>query len=612
MFNRNDLLIRRKYIQYLIPIILTTCALSIANLLTSIIVGNLLGSSALAAVSLLMPVFSLFNLVNLLFAVGGVACASVAKGKRDDRQANNIFTVTLLSGILIMCVFSVLMFVFKSNIALALAGGKEELARMVLDYLEPISFLGPIIMTAFVLSQFVRIDGFPNTSLLIIGVANIVNLAMIYILIHFFGMGLAGAAWSMVIGYACGVLSALPYIFSKKRFFKLIIPTKQDIKTFGVIVKTGMPQAVTYGMEMFRALVLNMIIVSTLGALGMTAMAVCLNAISFTFIFIGGSTETLIPIVGTLRGEKDYYGIIGAAKTGFKVILTGSAVTAAALLLFPAFIGGIFGVKDTDGLAVLIPALRMYSLSIPLYGMNQGLQRFYQTTGRENLASLFAALESFVFVIAFALVLTSVNPSLIWLAFMLSEAATFIVVILAGMKTRKKESIKAKNGFQSILLLSESEPNGQVWDTSICATIDMSVALSEQVVAFCKEHGTSAAHANFMGIAVEEMAVNISKYAHGKNEAKKPGTIDILIRVTESELILRFRDDGATFDPTAYSAAEYKKEYNGEEKCAVGGLEVIKRLSGNIDYSRQLGFNSTVITFSINSLNSADASLQYD
>jgi len=63
--------------------------------------------------------------------------------------------------------------------------------------------------------------------------------------------------------------------------------------------------------------------------------------------------------------------------------------------------------------------------------------------------------------------------------------------------------------------------------------------------------------------------------------------IDVLVRITEQELILRLRDDGIPFNPT---------EYHGQEGFAVGGIEVVRRLAKEIAYSRQLGFNVTIIT----------------
>jgi anti-sigma regulatory factor (Ser/Thr protein kinase) len=88
-----------------------------------------------------------------------------------------------------------------------------------------------------------------------------------------------------------------------------------------------------------------------------------------------------------------------------------------------------------------------------------------------------------------------------------------------------------------------------------------------------------------LGIAIEEMAVNIARYGHKKAK----GVIDVLVRLTEEEIILRIRDDGIYFDPTEYSPEE-KRDF------AVGGIEVVRRLAKDVSYTRQLGFNVSTIT----------------
>jgi anti-sigma regulatory factor (Ser/Thr protein kinase) len=57
-------------------------------------------------------------------------------------------------------------------------------------------------------------------------------------------------------------------------------------------------------------------------------------------------------------------------------------------------------------------------------------------------------------------------------------------------------------------------------------------------------------------------------------------------------VILRLRDDGTFFDPTQYTPEEVGSN------LAVGGIEVVRRLADKVEYSRQLGFNVTVITVS--------------
>lgn len=102
MQDRTGLLVRSKFQEYLLPTILTSMAISLASVVDGILVGNLLGGTALAAVGLTSPVIYGLNAAFFLFSVGGVTCASVARGERDERRANSIFTLCLLSGMGVM------------------------------------------------------------------------------------------------------------------------------------------------------------------------------------------------------------------------------------------------------------------------------------------------------------------------------------------------------------------------------------------------------------------------------------------------------------------------------------------------------------------------------
>jgi anti-sigma regulatory factor (Ser/Thr protein kinase) len=160
----------------------------------------------------------------------------------------------------------------------------------------------------------------------------------------------------------------------------------------------------------------------------------------------------------------------------------------------------------------------------------------------------------------------------------LAEAAAFIAAMCVGARIRTKE------GAHGMLLLRKEAQDVRL-DLSIPATVEAASGLSEQVIAFCRENGVDELGAMRVGIAVEEMAANTARYGHKRAK----GMIDALVRVARQEIILRLRDDGTPFDPTKYKPEE-------EEDFAVGGIEVVRRLAKDISYTRQVGFNVTIIT----------------
>ena len=581
MYERSGTLMQRKFHEYLIPTVLTTIAISMANIVNSVIVGNFLGEVALAAIGLAAPVAYCLNAIFLLFAVGGVTCASIAKGRRETDNANRLFTLTFIAGITSMLVLLAALLVFIQPISLALSQGDIALATLIQAYLTPLVFVGPVMMLIMGMAQFVRIDGKPRIAAYIAITANVINLVLAIVFIKFMNMGIGGAGLATLLGYVAGIFMLLPYFYSKQRTLRFVKPLANDITQIPHIVSVGSPKALMQGVAFLRTLILNALIVGVLGSLGMTAMTVCNSALMLTSMFISGANDTLLPIVGTLYGEKDYPGISFTVSTGFKFIIVVCVAIMIVFLLVPGKVGELFGVTSPEGLAIVEPALRMYALSLPLYGVNILLQNFYQTTGRVKLASFFVFLNGFGFITLFALLFSGWNADLIWMAFFFAEFATLLAVFAVGAHTRKKE------GTTGILLLPKKEEDGVLLDLSIPATVEAATGISEQIICFCREHGASESGAMRMGIAVEEMAVNTALYGH----KKKNGVIDMLVRITDQELILRLRDDGIPFDPTEYQPEE-------EHTFVTGGIGMVKRLSKDITYVRQLGFNVSIITIS--------------
>jgi Na+-driven multidrug efflux pump/anti-sigma regulatory factor (Ser/Thr protein kinase) len=478
-----------------------------------------------------------------------------------------------------MFVLLAALLVFMRPITDILAQGDANLVELTLAYLTPLVFVGPVMMLIMGMAQFVRIDGKPRIAAYIAITANLVNLLLAFVFIKFMNMGIAGAGLATVLGYVVGIGMLLPYLCSKQRTLHFVKPRGNDLTHVSRIASVGSPKALMQGLSFLRTLVLNTLIVGALGSLGMAAMTVCVNTLMLTSMFISGTNDTLLPIVGTLYGEKDYPGINFSVRTGFKFMIVACTALMVLFLIIPGKVGQLFGVTSPEGLAMVEPALQLYALSLPLYGVNTLLQNFYQTTERVKLSSLLVFLDGFGFVTLFALIFTAWNVNLIWLAFFFAELATFLVILSIGAKIRKKE------GSKGILLLRKDAEDGAVLDLSIPATVNAATGLSEQVIRFCRENGADESGAMRMGIAVEEMVVNTALYGH-KN---KQGVIDILVRITEQDLILRLRDDGIPFDPGQYQPKE-------AHEFVTGGIEMVRRLSKDVKYARQLGFNVSIIT----------------
>lgn len=578
MYERTGTLVQQKFREYLFPTIMTSVAVSLASVVDSVIVGNLLGDKALAAVGLCSPVIYCLNTIYMLFGIGGITLAAVAKGKRQNEEADAAFSTTIVLGFLAQCLFVAVVFIFMTPLTTRLAGGTGELQELTAAYLRPLLLTGPAMMLSMGAALFIRTDSRPKLSAAISLTANIINLILDYCLIRFFSFGIAGAGLSTSLGYILGTLFVIPYLLSPQRSFHFRLPSKDLFSRLGKIFTVGLPKALTNFTGLFRSIVLNALVMANLGSLGMATMTVCINLLMIANIFVGGTSDTLLPIVATLYGERDYFGVRAAVKSAYWILVCACLALALGFIIWPATVGGWFGIDSPEALAVLKPALRLFALCLPFYGLNMLLQNFYNTTGREKLASLMAAVDGFVYVCFYAAVFVRINANLIWLCYCAAEITTLASALVIG------RIIKGRENISGVLLLAEDESTDPCWDLTIPADSRSALGVSAEAIDFCTQAGVDPISANRLGVAVEEMAGNVAAY----NQEKPKVFIDILLRVTGDEVVLRLRDNGTAFDPTSYQPEE-------AQTLTTSGIEVIKKLASHLEYDRQLGFNITII-----------------
>lgn len=592
MNTRNALLLNRKFREFLLPTILTSTAVSLASIVDGIIVGGLLGERALAAVGLSAPAVLALNMLFYLFAVGGIAASSRAKGARDTDSADRYFTLCILWGTLLSAAYALAVSTFSAQISTLLSPADADLAEQVRQYIAPVVWTAPFLAFSLTVAQFWKSDGNPKAATLVVLIANGVNLLLDYVLIRFLGTGIMGAGLSTTLGYLAGALATLPYWRSSKRSFHFV-KVKAVLTHTLQIIKGGAYRALQSLSAVVQTLVINALIVSIYGSVGMTAMTVCNNAQMIALIFSGGITETLLPILSTLSGEKDSFGIRAALKTAIWALLGAVLCITAFFIAAPGAMGALFHVTGVEGRAVLYPALRFFALSLPFCALNQLFQNCYGSTGRGWLATAIPVVDSFVLLIGYALLFTSVNGHLIWLSYVCAEATTVLLVYIVSRVLRKKDPSL------SGLFLLPAENDQDRWEATIRVDAPSSVSVSQQLIDFCNDKQIDTKLACHLGLCAEEYCMNTATV----NRQKHAPTMDLLLSLTPAEILLRLRDDGALYDPLAEGLPEDLPEGLSEE-LSFTHISLVKKLASKVEYSHQLGFNTTVLLFQTEPLTS--------
>ena len=574
---RNGVLLNKKFNEYLFPAILGAMSILLASFVDGIIVSKMISSDALSAVNLADPVILFMQAVFFLFGIGGLITISRALGERDSHKANAVFTLAAVGAIITAALVTLLGTLFTDSIVSAICN-EQKLTQMVKDYVS-YSIYGCsliIIIPTFVL--LMRVDGLPKFSSAVLVVSNAVNLMMDIVYIRFFDMGIKGAALATVTGYAVGALMVLYYLlFYKKRTLRFVKLCAKDLKYLGELCASGISSVLNTVLLFVKAILLNRIVIKTAGAEGIKAFSVCNFLLTFISMFVSGGADTMTPIVSMLSGEKDCNGLRFVLKRTFIFVLGCCAAVIAFICIFPETVLGIFSVNSESGLAVGVPAVRIFSLSLIGMGICYVMMNFFQATKHKPLSIMVSLLRGLVLTVPLAFAMSKLfGTTGLWWSIFVSEMLTALILFGVCFTVSRKK----KDKYSSILLFERDSENCALFDVSLEAEQKSAVKVSETIRDFCLENSVEYKKAQYAGLLAEETVEHIRRF--NKDSAPR---IDLFCSVLPDKVILSVRDNGAIFDPA--NVEEDTEEFSN--------LKMIHSVADSVEYTRVIGLNNMLV-----------------
>ena len=276
MHKRNERLIENKIWKYLLPGIMMSMALQLGNIVDTIFVGNFLGTDAMSAITLVLPMETLIQITGYCLGAGGSIAAGILLGKRNKEGASQLFSLTLLITVVVGLIIAAAAPFLAMPIAKALAKG-GNLSTPAGHYLF-VGMLGaPVIGVGLLMSSFLGVENHPELASAYLIVSNVINLILDYILLRFTNLGITGAALSTVAGFLLGMVIFILYIRSPKRMISLV--RIQSLAPLKEAVVSGAPVFVLMVMTIIKSFVLNEIIIRFIGDGGMAVYTVCDNVL---------------------------------------------------------------------------------------------------------------------------------------------------------------------------------------------------------------------------------------------------------------------------------------------------------------------------------------------
>ena len=572
---RTGTLINKTYRNLLVSTLAMTASMYLSSIVDGILVGQILGTMELSAINLTYSISFLKNIPIAMFTFGGNTLAIMYKGKRDNKKADTVFSISFWSGILSSVLIAVIGIALTVPTASILGQKNAELESLIAAYLIPLWVLTPLTALNNQTAAFARTDGLKKLATALPITANVINLFCDWLYMAVFGWGIAGAGWATVTGYLLGSFLVLGYFKSKTRTVHFTREAWKKLKLMGKILSTGLPSALIYVCNFLRLFFTNAIILSATGTAGTKIASVSFSLNSLCFIFIEGATMTLLPVLGALYGERDIKGQKLALRYGMLVTVGLSVIILIVSELFPLPLAAMYGLTDPKITSVFRVTFRIMSINIPILAVIYVMRTFFQATKQKWLANILVVLDGFATVVPLMYAFSKIDIYWLWASFPVSKAVTVVitVIVLVIYKNAKRKD--------NYLLINGED--GQVLDFSIHNNIEEATGAAHKTVEFCEENGVEKNLSHNIGVAVEELCVNTAKYA-AKSQSD---SVDIFVKVSDKSIVLRLRDNGNIFNPT---------EYQDDTGREVTGLKLVRSLTSSIEYNRVIGFNVTVVT----------------
>ena len=527
---RKSYLIGKSIKSYLLASILASFAITLGVVVDGIIVGNLIGDTALVAVNLCVPLIQFMTAVTMLINVGGAIMVATSYGKMDVKSGNIFFTmamiVTTILGILLL-----ILGIFLCDEIVMVLCKDPSLRPLVKEYAQVVLLSAPLYLLVPGFSMFIRTDSNPKLASTVLIAANVCNLVMDLILIKIFNLGVMGSALATSLGYVLGFFIALTHF--KRKNCSLSFKLKFEIKKLGKIAITGLPVALASCLMTVRFLFVNRIIMTSLGSQGMSIMAVCFNIMMLSSMFIGGTSQALQPVGGVLFGGKDYEGLKIAVKTSFKVLVTCISFIFVILIVFPNKCAELFGVSGIENITV---AIRIFALSIPIFAANYLMMVNYQII-RIKALSIFISCGQALMVVPVMFIFSKIDNHLVWYSFLIGELIVLLITGVFAENYRKKD---ASLGF--FFLLPKKLDNMHSFSISY---EDMDIEKSkDEIYEFMNKYSVSK---DIFQNSVKALKLYLSKLETQKTSKENKKYIDVIIQVLEQKILLVIKDDGPIF-----------------------------------------------------------------
>ena len=423
-----------------VPMMISMLVQALYNIVDSIFVSRIC-EDALTAVSMAFPWQNIVIAIAVGFGVGINALLSRALGQKNAERVNQVaINGLLLAGLSYLLVLAAGLLGIRAY--MRTQTDIESIVNYGITYLNICILCSFGVFVEITFERFLQATGRTIYSMITQLAGALTNIILdpilIFGLLGFPKLGIAGAAWATVIGQCVGAVVAVTLNHFKNPEVHLRLRhIRPNGRLMGEITAISIPSIIMSCISSLTCFVMNMILIAY-SSTAVAVFGVYFKLQSFVFMPVFGLNNGMVPIIAYNYGAQKPDRIHKTIRLGMAYAVAIMAVGLLVFQLIPKQLLLMFDASDAM-LGIGAPALRIMSLAFVFAGVGIASSSACQAFGYSVYSMLISIARQIVVLIpaAYLLSLTGVLRS-IWFAFPIAEIVSLFLSLFFLRTTLKK------------------------------------------------------------------------------------------------------------------------------------------------------------------------------
>ena len=413
-----------------LPASIGILVMSLNILIDTIFVGQWIGSIAIAAINVVLPVSFFIAALGMAIGIGGSSIISRSLGSENIQKAKYTFANQITLTILITVSFVFIGLYFIESI-IPLFGGKGGIYEPSKIYYTIVLYGVPFLALSMMGNSVIRAEGKPKFAMYALMIPSVGNIVLDIVFIKYLNMGMAGAAWATTGSYVLCFIFIFWFFASDKSELKIKThhlslkkPIVKEITSLGSITLARQATvSITY-------LLMNNILYNYGGEVSVTAYAIVGRMMMFSLFPVYGITQGFLPIAGYNFGAKNFERVKEVIYLAIKYASFFATLVFLVLMIFPEEITKVF-TSDVDVIRETPAAMRWVFLATPIIAIQLIGAAYFQGIGKAKTGLILALLRQGILFVPLILILPLFFGEMgAWISFPISD---FLATIITGI-----------------------------------------------------------------------------------------------------------------------------------------------------------------------------------